>query len=116
MTVTPAEQRAWQLRAARVLADLLERAAAENLPVLQWIVDHAGVGVTGRAPLGTAAERRAAVQAWCEALGIEYAEHHWPSGGSSILCKSPDDYRMDRGLCRIALTADIQAGEEDEDA
>ena len=115
MTVTPAEQRAWQLRAAAVLTDLLKRAADEDLPVLLWSVDHAGVGVIGRAVSGPPADRRAAVRAWCTALGIEYAEHHWPSGGSAIRCRTPDGYTTARGFCRIVLTADVQAGEEGED-
>lgn len=112
MTVTPAEQRAWQIRACAVLGDLLERAARDELPVLLWSVDHAGVGAIGQSLLGTAAERRAAVRAWCDALGIEFKEHHWDSGGSAIRCVTPEGHQTQRGLCRIVLIADIQAGEE----
>ena len=42
------EQMAWQLRAARVLTDLLERGAREGLPVLEWTISHTGAQVTGR--------------------------------------------------------------------
>jgi hypothetical protein len=34
------DQAAGQLRAARVLTDLLERADREGLPVLQWTISH----------------------------------------------------------------------------
>lgn len=115
MPVTPAEQRAWQLRAVAVLTDLIGRSIKEGLPVLEWTVDYAGVGVAGRAVTGTAAERRAAVQAWCDTLGIEYGERRWPGGGTAIRCETPDGHITGRGLCRIALTADIQKDEEDED-
>ena len=36
------EQIAWQLRAARVLTDLLERGTREGLPVLEWTMSHTG--------------------------------------------------------------------------
>ena len=42
------EQMAWQLRAARVLTDLLERGTREGLPVLEWTISHTGAQVTGR--------------------------------------------------------------------
>ena len=45
------EQRSGQLRAARVLTGLLERADREGLPVLEWTISHHGAQVTGRSPL-----------------------------------------------------------------
>ena len=55
------EQMTWQLRAARVLTDLLERGAREGLPVLEWTISHTGaqghrpvLRPAGRCPPGRA--------------------------------------------------------------
>ena len=58
------EQMAWQLRAARVLTDLLERGTRERLPVLEWTISHAEAGVIGRCYAQPGAARRAALAAW----------------------------------------------------
>ena len=70
------EQMAWQLRAARVLTDLLERGAREGLPVLEWTISHTGAQVTGRCYAQPGAARRAALAAWAAALGIRLGEEY----------------------------------------
>jgi hypothetical protein len=50
------EQMTWQLRAARVLTDLLERG---DLPVLEWTISHNGTQVTSRSYAQPGSARRA---------------------------------------------------------
>ena len=64
------EQRSWQLRAARVLTGLLQRADRDGLPVLEWTISHHGAQVTGRSYAQPGSARRAALAAWAAALGI----------------------------------------------
>jgi len=74
--VTPAEdlravreQQAWQLRACRVLNDLLTLAVRESLPPIAWTVGHAGASLIGRCLAGIAGERRRQFDTWCTAIG-----------------------------------------------
>ena len=106
MTVTSAEQRAWQRIAAAILTDLLKRSAGEGLPVLSWTVDHAGCGLIGRAEGYPDPDPRAALTAWSAALGIVTAEHAHPSGMVTVTGRA-DEYRTEHGRCRIVLAADI---------
>ena len=53
------EQMTWQLRAARVLTNLLERGDREGLPVLEWTISHNGAQTTGRSYAQPGSARRA---------------------------------------------------------
>ena len=84
------EQMTWQLRAARVLTGLLERAAREDLPVLEWTISHTGSQVTGRCYAQPGAARRAALAAWATALGITLGEeYHQDSRIAVLACLNP---------------------------
>ena len=72
------EQMAWQLRAARVLTDLLERGAREGLPVLEWTISHTGARVTGRCYAQPGAARRA-----CSPSGVRFGVFSKPSTGNA---------------------------------
>jgi hypothetical protein len=113
VTADPAEQTAWQRRAVRVLADLLEQAARENLPVLGWSVGSAGVNLVGRTWAQPGTARREALTAWGRALGIPLAEHQFDSG-TSVITGSAKQRDTRHGFCTIILTADIydDAGED----
>jgi hypothetical protein len=67
--VTEREQLGWQRRSVRVLAELLERALREGLPVVGWSVANAGTGLVARCFANDPARRRADFDAWCQALG-----------------------------------------------
>ena len=101
------EQATWQLRAARVLTGLLERGAAEGLPVLEWTISHHGARVTGRCYAQPGAARRAALTAWAAALGIRLGEeYHQDSRMTTIsgtATRAPTRY----GFAAITLTGDI---------
>jgi membrane protein required for beta-lactamase induction len=101
------EQMAWQLRAARVLTDLLERGDSEGLPELEWTISHAGAQVTGRCYAQPGAARRAALAAWAAALGIRLdEEYHQDSRMTTIsgtASRAPTRY----GFATITLTGDI---------
>ena len=51
------EQMTWQLRAARVLTDLLERGDREGLPVPEWTISHNGAQVSRAVPAGPRSPR-----------------------------------------------------------
>ena len=68
-----AQQLAWQLRAYRALARILDLAAADPdspLPPAAWTVIDVGCQVTGRFHQPDPAEREAAFAAWAEVLGM----------------------------------------------
>ncbi len=67
--VTGREQLGWQRRSVRVLADLLERAQREGLPVVGWSVAHAGTGLVAHCFEHDPTRCRADFNAWCAALG-----------------------------------------------
>jgi len=105
MTVTTAEQLAWQLQAARVLTHLLDRAYREDLPVLAWSVGSAGVSLVGRSVAYPQPARRDAIAAWATALGIETSERR--GSASAVIMASAQHLDTPRGWARVALTAEI---------
>jgi hypothetical protein len=106
VTAALAEQTAWQRRAVRVLADLLEQAARENLPVLGWSVGSAGIILTGRSFAEPGPARRDCLAAWAAALGIELREHRF-SSGTTVITGTAGQRDSRHGFCTIVLTADI---------
>lgn len=105
----------WQRRATDILADLLEQAERDNLPVLVWTVHNAGCSLVGRSLATPSPRRRGEIRAWADALGIELDperhEHQWQSGGSNITV-SADQRETRHGFCTIALVADIYADDD----
>jgi membrane protein required for beta-lactamase induction len=101
------EQMTWQLRAARVLADLLERGHREGLPVLEWTLSHDGARVTGRSYAQPGAARRAALAAWAAALGIRLSEEYHQDSRMTTITGTAKRERTRHGFATITLTGDI---------
>ena len=72
-----AQQLAWQLRAYRALARILDLAAADPdaLPPAAWTVIDVGCQVTGWFHQPDPVEREAAFTAWAEALDMVPSSH-----------------------------------------
>ena len=98
------EQMAWQLRAARVLTDLLERGAREGLPVLEWTISHTGAQVTGRSYAQPGAARLAA---WAAALGIRLGDEYHQDSRMTTITGAAKRERTRHGFATITLTSDI---------
>jgi hypothetical protein len=98
------EQMAGQLRAARALADLLERGAREGLPVLEWTISRADAQVTGRCYAQPGAARRAALAAWAAALGITLGEEYHQDSRMTTITGTAE---REQGFVTITVTGDI---------
>ncbi|MEE2055751.1 hypothetical protein [Nocardiopsis tropica] len=100
-----------RLDAARLLADLEERAFTADLPLLDWQISAAGL--IGE-PLSAAApdERRAAFGAWAEHLGAdvhEPAERIHPTRVDVLRATARVPHpRASTGTVRVVLTAEIE--------
>ena len=101
------EQMAWQLRAARVLTDLLERGTREGLPVLEWTISHNGAQVTGRSYAQPGAARRATLAAWAAALGIRLRDEYHQDSRMTTITGTAKRERTRHGFATITLTSDI---------
>ena len=101
------EQMAWQLRAARVLTDLLERGDREGLPVLDWTISHNGAQVTGRSYAQPGSARRAALAAWAAALSIRLGEEYHQDSRITTITGTAKQERTRHGFATITLTGDI---------
>ncbi len=101
------EQMAWQLRAARVLTDLLERGDSEGLPVLEWTISHTGAQVTGRCHAQPGSARRAALAAWAGALGITLGEEYHQDSRMTTITGALSGNAPGHGFVTITLTGDI---------
>ncbi len=101
------EQMTWQLRATRVLTDLLERGAREGLPVLQWTISHTGAQVTGRSYAQPGAARRAALAAWAAALGIRLGDEYHQDSRMTTITGAAKRERTRHGFATITLASDI---------
>ena len=101
------EQMTWQLRAARVLTDLLERGAREGLPVLEWTISHHGAQVTGRSYAQPGAARRAALAAWAAVLGIKLREEYHQDSRMTTITGTANRERTRHRFAAITLTGDI---------
>ena len=96
-----------QLRAARVLTDLLERGTREGLPVLEWTISHSGAQVTGRSYAQPGIARRAALAAWAAALGITLGEEYHQDSRMTTITGTAERERTRPGFAAITLTGDI---------
>ena len=101
------EQRSWQLRAARVLTGLLQRADREGLPVLEWTISHHGAQVTGRSYAQPGSARRAALAAWAAALGSTLGEEYHQDSRMTTITGTAQPDRTRHGPATITLTGDI---------
>jgi hypothetical protein len=101
------ELMAGQLRAARMLTDLLERGDHEGLPVLEWTISHNGAQVTGRSYAQPGSARRAALAAWAAALSIGLGEEYHQESRMTTLTGTARQERTQHGFVTIMLTADI---------
>lgn len=68
-TITNRDMHRWQLAAARVLADLMEKAFAADLPPLDWTVS--GARLLGKPSPGTDDAQLAAFEEWADYLEAE---------------------------------------------
>lgn len=103
------EQIVWQVRALSVLDDLL-RAQLKNgtLPPLRWSVQDAGCNLYGESFAEHSADRRRAVQAWAERLGLEGPRQLSMGEGQVRLRAQGTVERV-----RIALAATLYGDEEE---
>ena len=101
------DQMAWQLRAARVLTDLLERGDRDGLPVLEWTISDNGAQVTGRSYAQPGSARRAALAAWAAALSIRLGEEYHQDSRMTTITGTAKQERTRHGFVTITLTGDI---------
>jgi len=112
MTDTPrastprqAEQIVWQRQATAVLADLLTRAADENLPVLTWQIGAVGIDIVGRSVAYPTPRRRDDITAWARALGIGLRER--AGTDKTTISGTARQQATRHGFATITLTCDI---------
>jgi hypothetical protein len=86
---TSRERLGWQIRAARVLADLLALALRDGLPRIAWTVGDVGANLAGRCYGRIGADRRRQFQAWCTAVGATPKPELTGFGGVTYLRRSP---------------------------
>ena len=91
----------WQLRAARVLTDLVERGDREGLPVLEWTISHTGAQVTGRSYAQPGAARRAALAAWAAVLGIKLGEEYHQDSRMTTITGTANRERTRHGFAAV---------------
>ncbi len=106
--ITDRERLIWQRRAVRVLADLLEHAHRDSLPVVGWTVAHAGAALVARCFAHDPASRRSEFNAWCQALDATVWPEH-TSGSTTYLHAIAEHYD---GLVTVTVLADLVEGGE----
>jgi hypothetical protein len=95
---------AWQRRAAALLGELLARAEAEYLPVLDWQIASRRALLTGHSLALTQAERRAAIAAWGAALGASTIEEREAVFGITTVTTEAPHYD---GLVTVVITTTL---------
>jgi hypothetical protein len=124
-----AEQITWQRQAAALLGKLLELAAKQGLPPINWTVQSAGASLVGEVLTHPDAERRGRFDAWKAAITSASgrtpdmdAEHSFGTGGVETRLTAAwerlpvtlaDDAKL-RPSARLALVASIWPDDEDE--
>jgi hypothetical protein len=106
--ITDRERLGWQRRAVRVLAELLERAQTNGLPVVAWSVSHAGAALVARCLAHPPAQRHADFDAWCSALGAS----RWPERTSGSIAHLYAVAKNYDGLVDVAVLADLDDQQE----
>jgi hypothetical protein len=98
------EQISAQGRAYRVLGQLLDRAAAENLPAIDWTVAASGARVLGRCTAFPGpGQRRADFEAWRAVLGTDASE----AAASREVTRLAVRAERDNGLVTVEVVADL---------
>ena len=110
--ITDRERLGWQRRAVRVLAELLECAQTNELPVVAWSVSHAGAALVARCFAHPPAQRRADFDAWCSALGAS----RWPERTSGLTTHLYAVAKNYDGLVDVAVLADLDDQREAPDS
>jgi hypothetical protein len=105
------DQLAWQKRAVRILADLLDLQARDILPTLSWYVGDTGTMLTGRSYAYPSTRRRDAITAWAQALKIPLEEH--PSTPGTVTVRGSATKETSHGPCLIVLEAHIYLDDEE---
>ncbi len=97
-------QTGWQLRAARVLSELLQRAIREYLPPVSWTVGNAGAVLVARCHGRRGMDPRAEWEAWRAVLGAQPWPERTNGGGVVHLHAVAKDFD---GLVDVAVIADV---------
>jgi hypothetical protein len=93
-----------QQRAHRVLGELLDRAAAQNLPVIEWRLAAFEARLFGRCTAyPEPGRRRADFEAWVALLGADATED--TSNGQTVRLTAHAE--RDEGLVAIEIAADL---------
>jgi hypothetical protein len=93
-----------QVRAYRVLGQLLERAAADNLPAIDWTVTASGERVLGRCTAFPGpGQRRADFEAWRFLLGADASE----AAASREVTRLSARAERDEGRVAVEIVADL---------
>ena len=99
---TDADLRRWQRRRVDLLGEIITFGEQHELPPLTWTVGvHTLVGGASGCPDG---ERRAAFNAWADALGLESWEHKHETGRVHLQAETDDLWG--RGV-RVQVMADL---------
>jgi hypothetical protein len=101
---TVREHLGWQLRATRVLADLLTIAIRDTLARIGWTVGSGGTKVARCCHRRTTAERRREFQAWCTAVGATPQPEITSFDGNGALRVIATRYD---GLVGVVVLADV---------
>jgi hypothetical protein len=112
-TIDHREQVTWQRQAIAVLDTLLAQSLKTGLPRLQWTIGNAGCSLVGRSIDRPSTDRRAAIEAWAEALGLTAKDHEHQSGMITLTAHAAP-LRVGKLSATIALTADIWPEDDDQ--
>jgi len=103
--IADAERLGWQRRAARLLAELLELALRDGLPVMRWTVSDAASLVAAPVALEVG-QRRTDWEVWRRVVGARMTAEV-PTNGRSQLYALAE--RVD-GLVSVAVITDVPQG------
>jgi hypothetical protein len=113
-TIDHREQVTWQRQAIAVLDTLLAQSLKTGLPRLKWDIGDAGCSLVGRSTVHPSTDRRTAIQAWANALGLKVKEHEHQSGMITLTAHAAP-LRVGKLSATIALTCDIWMEDDDQD-
>lgn len=102
--ITNREQLGWQLRASKLLTQLLEHGARDGLPPVAWTVGHAGASLVANC---YGADRRTEWEAWRTALAAVPWPEYTNAGG--VVHLHAVAKRLD-GLVDVAVVANVFPG------
>lgn len=108
-TATTARQIPRQRRGARLLGEMLARAATEGLPAIAWTIGSGGAGLAGRCEAHQMDERRQDFNAWRRAIGMwagKGADAKREYADTSGTVRLADQWDQFEGVI-VTLTADI---------